>query len=719
MQAMTDAEFSTTAGVARQFPKILLLIQEALLLGIAVLVPKSLPAQNRPTTPVILISVDTLRADHLSCYGYSALRTSNIDALTVGGTLFSQTSSQVPLTLPSHVSLLTSTLPFHNGVQDHGQFLISKVSTLAEVLKSHGYRTSAFVGGFVLDKRFGLDRGFDLYDSPFNLRRQRRPDPGDVKRSGDEVVRSACQWLQKNSASPFFLFLHVYDLHLPYEIPGRAARADAGGYDEALAYEDQVVGRFLTFLRQEGIYGKTLVVFTSDHGESLWEHGESTHGYFIYQSTLRVPLMIHWPAGTGAFPERIDRPASLLDIAPTVLQYLGIGRPAGFQGRGLIETGHPPGSSGTEPEIYSESVYARNHFGCARLRSLRMGRYKYVEAPRPEFYDLILDPDEKQDLHRQQKALAAAYRDRLRALESRYRKAGEVASTTPSPEVVAALNSLGYVAVSTAKPVDRSDAADPKDRVADFETSRRALDLSGMGKTSEAQALLEPLALKYPEVADLQISLGLNLQRLGRSREAVDVFTRVLKQDPLNVRAHFDLGTSLLELKQYDEALKEMRAVLALSPTYNRAQELVGVILLSKGEEGAARAHFGQLLKIDPGNYAAHYHLGLMANRKGDWLEAERQFRAAAESDPLSAEAQSGLGVSYLQSGNLEPARQALIEAIRLQPNWADTHFNLGLVYRLMGRKDEAAQSFRAALAVDPQFRPAREALDSPEFRVR
>jgi len=719
VQPIRDADFSATAGFAHPFLRRILLLPAALPLLASAIALMSPTDQDRPGTSVILISVDTLRADRLSCFGYRALRTGNIDALTAGGTLFSQTSSPVPLTLPSHVSMLTSTLPFYNGVRDHGQPLSNKVSTLAEVLKSHGYRTAAFVGGFVLDKRFGLDRGFDFYDSPFNLRRQRRPDPGDVKRSGDEVVRSACQWLEKNSAYPFFLFLHVYDLHLPYEIPGRATRADAGGYDEALAYEDQVVGRFLTFIRQQDLYRKTLVVFTSDHGESLWEHGESTHGYFIYQSTLRVPLIIHWPAGAKASPERIDRPASLVDIAPTILQYLGIGRPAGFQGRGLMETGRLAGSSGAEPEVYSESAYARNHFGCSWLKSLRIGRYKYIEAPRPEFYDLTLDPDEKQDLYRQRKALAAAYRDRLRAFESRFRGREDAPSTAPSPDVVAALNSLGYVAVSTAKPVDRPDAADPKDRVDDFETSRRALELSGMGKTSEAHSLLEPLALKSPEVADLQISLGLNLQRLGRSREAVDVFTRVLKQDPMNVRAHFDLGTSLLELKQYDEALKEMRAVLALSPTYNRAQELVGVILLNKGDEGAARAHFEQLLEIEPGNYAAHYHLGLMANQKGDWLEAERQFSAAANSDPLSAEVQSGLGVAYLQSGKLEPARQALLEAIRLQPNWADTHFNLGLVYRLMGRRDEAAQAFRAALAVDPQFRPAREALESSEFRFR
>jgi choline-sulfatase len=395
-----------------------------------------LTASKKAPCPVILISVDTLRADHLSCYGYRGLQTPSVDSLARGGSLFYQVSSQVPLTLPSHASMLTSTLPFSNGVEDHGSPLAPNPVTLASVLKSKGYQTSAFVGGFVLDRRFGLNQGFDFYDSPFNLRRQRGADPGEIRRSGDEVVTSAISWMRANSNAPFFVFLHLYDLHLPYQIPP-SAPPRLHGYEAALAYEDEVLGRFLSFLRQSGWLAKSLIVFTSDHGESLWDHGESSHGYFVYQSTLRVPLIIHWPDGTKGFPARMEEPASLLDVAPTVLQFLDIPRPEQFQGRGLLDLVNSKTPGSPPREIYSESLYAQNHFGCSSLRSLRLGRYKYIEAPKPEFYDLASDPVERHNLYSQQKSLAMTYRERLQALRARFLPAPAERSQAVSPEVPA------------------------------------------------------------------------------------------------------------------------------------------------------------------------------------------------------------------------------------------------------------------------------------------
>src|SRR5207247_2395121 len=247
-------------------------------------------AETQAPSSVILISVDALRADRLSCYGYRKQRTPGIDTISQGGTLFWQPSAQVPLTLPSHVSLLTSTYPFVNGIEDNGQQLGPNVVTLATILKSRGYATAAFVGGFVLDRRFGLNQGFDFYDSPFDLHRRRGIDPGDVKRLGEEVVRAANHWLEENSGQPFFLFLHLYDLHTPYDLPAALRKRFPGpGYEAELAYVDEVLGGFWSALAQQRLLEKALVVFTSDHGESLGDHGESTHGYFIYQSTLRVP----------------------------------------------------------------------------------------------------------------------------------------------------------------------------------------------------------------------------------------------------------------------------------------------------------------------------------------------------------------------------------------------------------------------------------------------
>jgi len=691
-----------------------------LLVGLASLeiaIPIPLAAQNKDLPSIILISVDTLRADRLSCYGYRGLQTPHVDALAKGGTLFSQVSSQVPLTLPSHVSLLTSTVPFSNGVEDHGSPLAPNTVTLTSLLKSKGYRTAAFVGGFVLDRRFGLDQGFDVYDSPFNLRRQRESDPGEIRRSGDEVVRAATDWLRTNASGPFLVFLHLYDLHLPYQIPSSAG-SRLQGYDGALAYEDEVLGRFLGFLEQSGLLHRSVIVCTSDHGESLWDHGESSHGYFIYQSTLRVPLIIHWPVGTKGFIARIDEPVGLLDVAPTLLQFLGIPRPAEFQGRGLLDLATSKASTSPR-EVYSESLYARNHFGCSSLRSLRLGRYKYIEAPKPEFYDLALDPAEQHNLYSQQQSLAATYRERLQRLRSRFQTSNSTQSQPLSPEVAAALNSLGYAEASSANQSSPDSGPDPKDRVVDFETNRRAIDLSSTGRLGEAGALFEKLCSKYLDVADLRISLATNQRRLGKNQEAIQHFRQVLKLDPLNLRAHFDLAVSLFELHQLDEALKELQVVLTMAPYYGRASELVGTILLQKKDLARARSHFDQMLKSDPGNYVAHYQLGTLATQDGKLEEAKRHLSAAVKADPNSVEAHNGLGVLYLLSGKLEQARETFMEAIHLEPGFAETHYNLGLVFRQLSRKDEAAREFRAALAADPQFRPAREALSSPEFRAR
>ena len=252
--------------------------------------PASAPA------PVIVISVDTLRADYLSCYGNQRFQTPAIDSLANGGTRLQQVSSQVPLTLPSHVSLLTSSYPFSNGIEDNGQVLPPGATTLARLLQSQGYATGAFVGGFALDRRFGLDQGFDRYDSPFDLNRQASVDPSDLKRSAEEVARSAEAWLDQNTAKPFFLFVHFYDLHTPYQLPAAAKEIyGTPSYDAELKYVDATIGQFLEHLRQKGIYDKALIVLLSDHGESLGEHGEATHGYFIYQSTLHVPLIFHFP----------------------------------------------------------------------------------------------------------------------------------------------------------------------------------------------------------------------------------------------------------------------------------------------------------------------------------------------------------------------------------------------------------------------------------------
>jgi len=618
----------------------------------------------------------------------------------------------VPLTLPSHASLFTSSYPFSNGVVDNGQQLEPGAITLASLLKSKGYQTAAFVGGFVLDRRFGLHQGFDLYDSPFDLRSQKKTDPGDVKRWGEDVVRAAIEWLNHNSKEPFFAFVHLYDLHTPYDLP-RAKRNQYGssaGYERQLAYVDELLGEFVKFLVQKGLFEKSLIVFTSDHGEGLGDHGESTHGYFIYQSTLHVPLIVHWPLGTRRFPDRTAAPARLIDVAPTIMQSAGLAVPQEFQGQSLLG-GLNQGSPSADLEVYGESLYASRHFGCSGLRSLQLGRFKYIDAPKPELYDLVKDPGETQNRYLGEKSMALSLRERLGAIRSRFRAEHSEKSQALSPEAVAALSSLGYVAVSSPLSVASSSKPDPKDRLRDFESHNRAIALASLGRLTEANALLQQLHLRLPDVPDIPLSLGVNQQRLGLHEEAAKTFREALKTDPTNVLGHFNLAVSLFELRQLDGAVKELQVVLTMAPYYTRADELLGTIWVQRREYGRARDCFNHLLKYAPDDYTAHYNLGVLETMENKWDEAERHLGLALTADPKSSEVYNTLGSLYLKRGDLDRAREFFLKTIALDAKMAGAHYNLGLVLRKQQRNEEAAQAFRQALLVDPQFRPAREAL--------
>ncbi|MGO8817715.1 MAG: sulfatase-like hydrolase/transferase [Terriglobia bacterium] len=666
------------------------------------------PPEKAPS--IVLISIDTLRADRLGCYGSHRTPTPHIDAIAQGGTLFSAIASQVPLTFPSHVSLFTSTYPFFNGIEDNTEVLRPGAVTLATVLKSRGYRTGAFVGGFALDRRFGLNQGFDEYDSTFNLHREKESDSGNVKRLGAEVVADAIQWLPPDSAQPFFLFLHLYDLHTPYNLPANFRARYGTGYDAELRYVDEQVGVFWDALRQRHLLDKTLVVFVSDHGESLGDHGEKTHGYFIYQSTVWVPLIIHWPRGSGEFPAKVSESASLMDVAPTLIQFVGASIPREFQGRSLLETLRP-GSPKTTRDVYSESIYPHNHFGCASLRSLRTGNYKYIQAPKPELYDLAADPGETRNLDEQKHSLALAAREKLDSLRARFRSDHPLGGKALDPEAVARLSSLGYVAVSTPHSETPDAGADPKDRIAEFEEYGRAIVLASAGHIEESSADLERLLAQHPELLDLRMSLGLNDQALRRYDDAAREFRQVLKTDPVNVQAHFDLGLSLFELHQADDAAKELQATLAIAPYYTRAEELLGSISLQKGDYPGAQEHFRHILSIDPNDFGAHYNLGALATLQGQWEEGEDQLHAALTADPTDPDAHNVLGSLYLRKGDLDKAVAEFQEAIRLRPQFSSAHYNLGLVFRKQNHENDAVNEFRRALAIDPEFRPAREAL--------
>jgi arylsulfatase A-like enzyme/thioredoxin-like negative regulator of GroEL len=630
--------------------------------------PQPAPERTDGPAPVILISVDTLRADHLSCYGYTRLKTPHIDSLARGGTLFAEISSQAPITLPSHVSLFTSTYPFANGIRENAQVLPPGAVTLATVLAAQGYNTAAFIGGYFLERRFGLAQGFQTYDSPFDARVIKGA--LDLKRPASQVLNGAEHWLQQNSGRPFLLFIHLFDLHQPYDAPtSYRTRAPQSEYDQELAYVDDSLGGFFEFLKKSGLDRRALVVLFSDHGESLGDHGESTHGYFIYRSTLLVPLIFHWPqtaenrnskietgksarASSFEFPvsssndhlERVEAPAGLVDVAPTVLSFLGIQAPASFCGHSLLELAK--GGNSPPRDVYSESSYAHDKFGWATLRSLRRGDYQYIDAPHPELYDLKNDSAELHNLLPGQTALAASYHERLAALVATYRSAPSAAGPTATaapPGSTENLRSLGYLEITSPQATLDNSGVDPKDRL--FEYKRYLL--AG------------------------------HLVRTGKAQEAAAEFQAILADDPRNLPAYTELARSDVGLHRYLDGASKLQAAIALDPHNVEAEELLGDIWLTVGNFGRAAAEFHQLLTFAPQDYEAHFGLGLVAARQGKTAEAAEHFTAALGANPHSAEA----------------------------------HYQLGLILEGQNQMKEAVREFNAALQIDPKYKDASREL--------
>jgi tetratricopeptide (TPR) repeat protein len=549
-------------------------------------------------TPVILISIDTLRADHLSAYGYSRIRTPSIDGFAQRGTLFTAIDSQIPLTLPSHTSLFTSTYPFANGVEENAQQLRPDAVTLASVLRSHGYKTAAFVGSVILDRRTGIGQGFDLYDSPFHLPEGAPENPYStrVRRDGALVVRAARQWLEANSGQPVFAFVHLFDLHTPYSAAvGGGMVPQTAGYDAELQHVDQLLGRFQQALAASGWWDKALVVLLSDHGESLGEHGESSHGYFIYQSTLWVPLIIHWPNGAPNVPARYERPGGLVDVAPTILDFLGIAKPPSFAGQSLLKP--------VDHAVYSESVYTRDAFHWAPLRSLRAGILQYIDAPKPELYSLETDGGEHNNLYGTHAGSAQKLREQLANLlmQNAPRTTGGSAGGVSQNNQL--LTSLGYLGMGS-RAGRGGPAPDPKDRLAEYD--------------------------RYEK--------GLTALYSGNPQSAIVIFRQLLNEDSGNTLARYYLGEAYLRARQADSAVREWNAALRLDPEYVPADEALGRLWMGREDYGRARGYFQQALAAAPGDFAALVGAAAAERHLGMAPEARQHLEKACAVEPDFAE---------------------------------------------------------------------------------
>ncbi len=488
-------------------------------------------------TSVILISIDTLRADH------TGARTPNIDSYAEHGTVFTQAETQIPFTLPSHTVLMTSTYPFRNGVEENAGKVPDGLETLASVLKGHGYQTGAFIGSIFLEKQLGLDRGFDDYDSPFSFEAfsklsgsmlfgggAHNPYSVRERRPGALVIRAANQWLAAHREGPVFAFVHLFDVHQPYQLES---------YDAEVDSVDKLLGSFERTLKRDGWWDRSIVIVTADHGEGLGDHGESDHGYFVYESTLHVPLLIHWPKGGRTMPDRVDEPAGLIDVAPTILDLLEIPAPASFQGRSMLKGGQRP--------VVSESTYARDCFDWSTLRAIREGALKYIEAPRPELYNIARDPGEKINLIRSNPADAARLRTDLLKLITAPAKPAGANDPGRSQEV---LRSLGYLAPGPHAATANVEHADPKDRL--------------------------PELLRYED--------ALNRMAEKRYDSAIAILRSILASDVHNLLARRDLGVALIEKREYGGAIAELSRVAG-----SAGDDYVTRYELGIAEEGAGQ----------------------------------------------------------------------------------------------------------------------------------
>jgi arylsulfatase A-like enzyme/Tfp pilus assembly protein PilF len=628
-------------------------------------------AESKPALNVVIITIDTLRADHLGCYGYQQIRTPNIDALASESARFEHAYTPVPVTLPAHTVIFTGTYPVFSGMHD---FSVNKLNpqqpTLASVLKRQGYTTGAVIGSAVLDSRFGLNQGFDFYYDHFDFNRLQESNLEEMERPGNVVADVALDWLGKNRQNKFFLWMHLYDPHYPYRPPPPYSEQYKDRlYDGEIAFADVQVGRLISFLKANNLYRSTLIIVTGDHGESLGEHGEKTHGFFIYNATLHVPVIIHLPGSASI--KTVSELVSLADLMPTVLQALKVEIPAEVQGHGLLPL-MVPRKAGESRNLYAETFLPRLHFNWSELRAVETEKYQFIDAPKPELYDLSKDPGETQNLYADKKAVAEELRNRLTTLIGQYSAGQELAEKTGlDPALMERLKSLGYAGFSGGGSTTVGDRSlpDPKDRIQTYELISDAI--------AESQH--------------------------GEYQSSAEKLTVALKTEPNSAPIHYLLGLNYYRLHEFPEAVEELQRVLQLSPDYSLAVFQLGLAYAHSGDFNQAIQTLKHALELDGTNFSAAYNLGAAYLTKKMVPEAMAAFRQTIAIAPEYAAGHRALGEVLLYQQQVDESLSELRRAADLDPHDAGTHAALAKALSAKGLNGEADDEMRKAQQSRPQ----------------
>jgi len=659
---------------------------------------------------VVLVTLDTTRADHLGGYGYAGARTPNLDALARDGVLFTQAASAAPLTQPAHSSIMTGMYPTYHGVRINGATALSQEQkTIAEVLSERGYATAAFIGAFVLDGRWGLNQGFQLYDDRFDLEKHKHLDLGSVQRPANEVVDAALAWLEGRKQGPFFAWVHLYDPHTPYEPPEPfrsefEPRGMAGLYDGEIAFTDQQVGRLASWLRENGLDKKTVLVVMGDHGEGLGAHGEGTHGYFVYDDTMRVPFLVATP-----FQElhgvRVDSQVSAVDLFPTVLALAGVDAPPRVHGRSLLPVMLHPRTEATA-YAYGESMTPNLQFGWSPLQYLRSTRYKLIKAPRPELYDLSVDTAETTNVFDRHPEVARDLMERLdRLVDETGRGAPTPAQADLDKRTLESLAALGYIGSSAApkRPAGSPALADPKDKLQVFSAVQQAGELIVNDEYAAAARALESALREEPGMSQARLMLGTSYAELDRTKEAKAQFDLVLKDDPQSVQALIGMANLLVEDGRSDDVIALCKRTLSLDERNAQAHTLLGEVYAAEKKPAEALPHFEKAVEIQPKLTRNRLNLAGALTEVGQYGRAEALLQEIVKDHPKFPFAHYNLGLLYEEQRRLEEARAAYAAEVSAHPQHFKARFNLGKVLFELGDRPGSLEQMREVVRIAPK----------------
>jgi arylsulfatase A-like enzyme/Flp pilus assembly protein TadD len=626
---------------------------------------------------VVLVTIDTLRPDHLHCYGDSKIETPTLDSIAAGGALFENAVTQTPLTPPSHASIFTGLYPTVHHVRDTGGFILGPSTTLATILHQQGWDTAAFVSSAVLKKLFGFSQGFAVYDDQMPKPSNSRDVVEDPERRAGDTVDRAIHWLDAQSGKPYFLWVHLYDPHQPYQPPSPfKEKYRDRPYDGEIAYADHELGRLFEAVHKKSPAEKTIVAVMSDHGESLGEHGEYTHGVFLYDATLRIVFLLSGPGVPAGV--RVKQQARTVDFLPTVLELLGGKAPASIQGASLL-----PSFAGSETPTavsYAETLYPKINMGWAELRAIRTNHWKYVRAPKPELYDLSQDPAETTNVIQAHTAERERFEAQLKAVVGGD-GAEKVGTSSIDQHTLDQLRSLGYVSGSSVRTFSLTgQGADPKDRVGILKLIALAEDPAAHTPDSRRIELLQQAVKEDPGDPDLYYQLGAKYEKAGRHAEAIRLYREAIGKGIQDARLHSRIGDLMLRAGKKDEAIPEYEKAASMNPADTASQTNLAVAYLEMGR----------------------------------LPDAERVFHWVITTDPQSAAAFNGLGLISIQKSDPGSARGYFEKAVQMDPDLIEAQLNLGLIYRMAGENAKARSCFEAFLAKAP---PAQYGEMIPKVR--